>query len=236
VAAGKLEKWNDFMKAGFSAVVMVWVAVCAYADLDWGGGVTRFLGADAVPLTSESGLAVLVATSGVGGIDFSTVRIEDRFSMVTTGALIRTGSQTHRIVSMSKDFVRGYLLNTLVGDLGADHLGAIGVTAGQRLSVIVWDRRTFVSGIPTRGSRYLMLPLFIHGESSLSAQAYGALVPDPVSVIHPSLDHHSIELDAISLFPDPFTLRVQPGDPIQLIFSGSDAEGDELGFSASGSP
>jgi hypothetical protein len=221
------------MKTQLTLVLFLVACKTALADLDWGGGATRFLDDGGIPLNAENGLAVLVATSGGGSIQFATLGLQERFSLVSPGVVISQGTQTHRIVSLSNAFVSGYLLNTLVDDLTADQQVALGVGSGHRLSLVVWDRSTFNAGIPTGESRYTMIPLYVAGATSLPSEAFGRLLPDPMEVIYPSRTVDSTRVDSDAVFANPFTLQVQPGQTIQFVFPGSNPEGDALEFSAS---
>jgi len=166
--------------------LLLLVSPClVHADLDWGGGSTRFVTTDGAPLTSENGLAVLISVHQGMLIDISASDWRMAPKWVVPGAVLTQGPNTNVVLVSSLAFVDGYLLLTSVPDLSTEQQVSLGVDAGEDLYLVVWDRGTFIGGKPGLGSRFARLQLFRNGEGGEPAATYGPDLPSFADTIYP---------------------------------------------------
>jgi hypothetical protein len=135
----------------------------ARADIDWGGGFTQFYGEDGQALTSETGCATLIAVSAGELIDFRSFIPEHPSDLVRVGAQLCEGENLNRVIAETCFFFSGYLLYSAIPDLTLSELSDLGVSGGELLYLVVWDRTTFVDGAPTDRSYYTVQPLYEEG-------------------------------------------------------------------------
>jgi hypothetical protein len=181
-------------------VVLVWLAACvlAAADLDWGGGATRFLAADSSPISGGDGLAVLVCVTGGNVTDPAVALPWSPAQLVTPGAVIAEGSARTLVLATGGGFINGYLLLTSLPDLAQTAQQALGASSGDHLHLFVWDKRTFIGGVPAPGSRFTRIPLFRDGNPAQAATTFGDPQPLPASMVYPSAGLSSLVLNSVA--------------------------------------
>jgi hypothetical protein len=134
------------------------------ADIDWGGGLTRFYDESGEALTSQSGCATLVAVSAGELIDFRSFIPEHPSDLIQVGSELTEGDNINRVIAQSCFFYSGYLLYSAIPDLTVEELTELGVTGGESLYLVVWDCSSFVDDAPTDRSYYTVQALFLEGE------------------------------------------------------------------------
>lgn len=178
----------------------------AWADVDWGGGLTRFLGQDGQDLTAQTGCAVLIAVSEGELIDFQTYIPESPADLVTVGATLSDGENVNRVLALSNAFYSGYLLYSAIPDIGVETLEGLGMVGGESLHLVVWDCTTFNGLFPSDSSFYASQPLYEEGtgnepvyvslvrESFYAQLAYpdGSLVEDVTALSAERAGHNEI--------------------------------------------
>ncbi|MGZ0654006.1 hypothetical protein ACWPKO_01250 [Coraliomargarita sp. W4R53] len=178
---------NQLLVRAFALVLLLTVFLpSADADIDWGGGATRFFGADGEALTSQTGCATLVAVRAGELIDLQRFIPESPADLVRVGAELSEGESLNQIVAETSFFHSGYLLYSAIPDLTVHELTSLGLSGGEALYLVVWDRSTFSDGLPTDRSFYTVQPLYTEGEDS--APALVVLVTNTVfaQVTHPA--------------------------------------------------
>jgi len=174
------------MKKNILILFLAFYSALAFANLDWGGGQTNFTGKSGLRLERESGYAVLISVRAGQLIDFETFVADAPIDLVTPGAILTDGTSVNYILSASREFHSGYLLNSSIPDLLLDEQQLLGIAAGEDLYVIVWDAHTFEDGLPTDDSYFTVLPLYIDGNSSsLQAQTSSGAVSFFSDLVYP---------------------------------------------------
>ena len=136
----------------------------AYAAIDWGGGYTRFADRSGDALERDTGCALLISVRAGQLIDFETFVPPTPSALLTPGTCLTEGANVNCVLAVSYDFYSGYLLNSAVPDLLATTQQQYGVTSGEELYLLVWDRQTFEAELPTDDSYFGVLPLYVEGQ------------------------------------------------------------------------
>ncbi len=155
------------------------------AAIDWGGGSVRFRGNDDQFLDADSGIAVLLTVHQGDVIDFAEFLPGTQGDLISGGATLSDHAGNINIVlTVSNAFTSGFLLNSAIPNISRDEQDTHGADAGERLYLLVWDRRTFEGKVPVVGSRFIILPFFVDGDTSMPATTYGNLPPSlPLSAV-----------------------------------------------------
>jgi hypothetical protein len=154
------------MKKRLSCTLLLFCTVSVQADLDWGGGATRFTNEAGEFLESESGCAVLISIQSGQLIDFEFFAPDAPQDLLTIGAILSDGTNQNRVLAVSREFHSGYLLNSATPDLRIDEQQHLEGSDSEALFILVWDTETFENGWPTDDSYFTTLPLYVEGESS----------------------------------------------------------------------
>jgi len=165
--------------------VLLVIVTGLHADLDWGGGSTQFRDANGDALNGATGLAVLIASIDDAAPDIGTVRPQSPSDLISPGAVSGATGNRFRVLATSSAFYSGYLVNSAIPDLEDQQQIDLGAQAGEGLFLLVWDRTTFVDGVPADNSRFVLLPLFLDGDRSTQASTYGDGSPLFAEVCHP---------------------------------------------------
>jgi hypothetical protein len=182
----------DFFNTNVARTVLVGALVLALspasAKIDWGGGLTQFLGENGEALTKETGAATLIAVSSGELIDFHDFIPDSPEDLLRVGAQLRQGTNVNRVIAETSFFLEGYLLYSAIPNLETDQLSAMGLAGGEALHLVVWDRMTFVDGLPTDESYFTTQRLYTDGDGGTPAEV--SLDSDMLfaQVAHPTKD------------------------------------------------
>jgi len=165
--------------------IVTGLAGTLHADLDWGGGQTKFLDDAGTPLTATTGVGVLISSPNARPIDFETFKPTDPADLLRPGAILSDGTTANRVLASSRNFNSGYLLGTAIPDVSTELQKTFGAKAGEALFLMVWDARTFADGLPTDDSRFVLLPLFLEGDERTHASTFGDGSPLFAEICHP---------------------------------------------------
>ena len=199
-------------------LVRIWIATIAafglagvaVADIDWGGGATRFLDRDGAPLTG-TGVAVLLAIRSGGPIQPNNLLFASPEELSTPGTVSVHADNTSTVLATSNAFNAGYLLNSGVADLLEATQKRYEVGEGETLYLVVWDRDPVADNEVTEDVRYVVLSLYESGSVSNAAKTFGASFPMPPSSAFPDVD--VTELQCATLFarrPNPVATSESP--------------------------
>jgi len=155
------------------AIIINLVAATAFADIEWGGGNVMFHAEDQTLLTSYNGLATLVAVRQGKLIRMDQESLEESDIWVTPGSIISDGKNVNIILAVSWAFDNGLLWMSGSPNVSSQTMASYGVLSGDRLYLIIWDRNSFQWNHPVKGSNYTALPLFVDGDITIPATAYG---------------------------------------------------------------
>ncbi|KPA13813.1 conserved hypothetical protein, secreted, partial [Candidatus Magnetomorum sp. HK-1] len=154
-------------------IILCFFSVTAYADIEWGGGNVKFYALDQTLLTNYNGLATLVAVRQGQLISMNQSDLEASDIWVSPGSMITDGENINIILAVSWAFDNGLLWMSGSPHVSTQTMKLYGVLPGDKLYLIAWDRNTFQWNHPVEGSNYTVLPLFIDGDITISATAYG---------------------------------------------------------------
>ena len=199
-------------RTGSGILALLLAGSLAYADLDWGGGVTQFQTTAGVPLAGAEGLAVLVSVRSGSLVDAASACPLNPAALVTPGAVIADHNGENIVLATANSFLDGYLLLTSIPDLENALQQAWGAAPGQRLFLVVWETATLLAGVPVDGSRFVACQLFVRGQTSAPGMTFGAAPPYMATMVYPDLSRDTAPCGTVrGTQEQTFTLTLDPG-------------------------